>query len=194
MGQVVILEAARRWPKLRHVVYASSSSVYGGNDKLPFSVEDRVDTPVSLYAASKRAGELIAHTYSHLYRIPTTGLRFFTVYGPWGRPDMAAFLFADAIMAGRPIRVFNHGRMRRDFTYIDDIVHGVVAALDRPPAGEPPFRLYNLGNSRTEKLDRFIEVLEEALGRRAIRRNEPMKPGDVPIGRASGRERVCQYV
>src|SRR3546814_8406010 len=183
MGQVVILEAARRWPKLRHVVYASSSSVYGGNDKLPFSVEDRVDTPVSLYAAVNRAGELIAHTYSHLYRIPTPGLRFFTVYGPWGRPDMSAFLFADAIMAGRPIRVFNHGRMRRDFTYIDDIVHGVVAALDRPPAGEPPFRLYNLGNSRTEKLDRFIEVLEEALGRRAIRSEE----------RRVGKECVSQW-
>jgi UDP-glucuronate 4-epimerase len=183
MGQVVMIEAARRWRMLDHFVYASSSSVYGGNETLPFSVDDRVDTPVSLYAASKRAGELIAHTYSHLYRIPTTGLRFFTVYGPWGRPDMAAFLFADAISAGRPIRVFNNGRMRRDFTFIDDIVKGTVAALDLPPPTDgnaPPFRVYNLGNSRTEELSEFIDVLEAALGKKATRQYEPMQPGDVP--------------
>jgi UDP-glucuronate 4-epimerase len=182
MGQVVMLEAARRAEGLRHFVYASSSSVYGANEEMPFSIEHRVDRPISLYAATKKAGEMIAHTYSHLYRLPTTGLRFFTVYGPWGRPDMAAFLFADAIMQGRPIRVFNEGRMRRDFTYIDDIVAGVLAALDRPPAAEPgqvPFRLYNLGNSRTEELGHFIAVLERVLGRTAVKELLPMQPGDV---------------
>jgi UDP-glucuronate 4-epimerase len=181
-GQLVLLEEARRLGRLRHLVYASSSSVYGGNAKLPFSVGDRVDTPVSLYAASKRMDELMAHTYAHLYRLPQTGLRFFTVYGPWGRPDMAAFLFARAILAGEPIRVFNHGEMRRDFTYIDDIVDGVLAALDRPPADggvEAPHRLYNLGNNRSEKLTDFIAVLETALGCRAVRQFEPMQPGDV---------------
>ncbi len=187
MGQVVMLEAARRLPNLRHFVYASSSSVYGGNAKLPFSVGDPVDGPVSLYAATKRADELITHTYSHLYRIPATGLRFFTVYGPWGRPDMAAYLFADAIMAGRPISVFNEGRMRRDFTYIDDIVAGVLAVLDRPPTDDAsdggraaPHRLYNLGNNRSEELTTFIRVLEEALGREALKSMKPMQPGDVP--------------
>lgn len=182
MGQVVVLEAARALEQRPHVVYASSSSVYGGNDSLPFSVEDRVDNPVSLYAATKKADELIAHAYSHLFRIPTTGLRFFTVYGPWGRPDMAAYLFADAIMANRPIRVFNHGRMRRDFTYIDDIVAGVLAALDRPPADDgtaPPYRVYNLGNHRAESLLDFIAALEEAFGRKAEKIFEPMQPGDV---------------
>jgi UDP-glucuronate 4-epimerase len=181
-GQVVMLEAARRMEGLRHFVYASSSSVYGGNTELPFAVEQRSDRPVSLYAATKRAGELVAYTYSHLFDLPTTGLRFFTVYGPWGRPDMAPMLFAEAILEGRPIRVFNHGRMRRDFTYIDDVVAGVLAALDRPPArigAEPPWRLYNLGNSRSEDLRDFIEVMERALGRKAAWDLQPMQPGDV---------------
>jgi UDP-glucuronate 4-epimerase len=181
MGTLVMLEAARRIGNLRHFVYASSSSVYGGNEKQPFSIEDRVDRPVSLYAATKRSCELIAHSYSHLYRLPATGLRFFTVYGPWGRPDMAAFLFADAILAGRPIKVFNEGRMARDFTYIDDIVAGTIAAHDRPPpAGGLPHRLYNLGNHRPEKLLDFIAVLERTLGRTAVKELLPLQPGDVP--------------
>jgi len=178
-GQVVMLEAARRLKRLRSFVFASSSSVYGGNTKLPFAVEDRVDHPISLYAATKRAAELVAHSYSHLFGIPSLGLRYFTVYGPWGRPDMAAYLFADAIMAGRPIKVFNGGRMARDFTYIDDIVAGTVAALDRPPGGAPPYRLYNLGNHRPEPLPRFIALLEAALGRPARQDLLPMQPGDV---------------
>ncbi len=182
LGQVVMLEATRALPHRPHFVYASSSSVYGGNTKLPFSVDDRVDSPVSLYAATKKADELIVHSYSHLFRIPATGLRFFTVYGPWGRPDMAAYLFADAIMNDRPIRVFNHGKMRRDFTYIDDIVAGVLAALDRPPADDgtsPPCRVYNLGNHRSENLSDFIVALEQALGRTAQKIFEPIQPGDV---------------
>ncbi len=182
-GQVTLLEAARRLPRLTHMVYASSSSVYGGNTKLPFAVTDPVDRPISLYAATKRAGELIAFNYSHLHRLKLTGLRFFTVYGPWGRPDMSAYLFTKAILAGEPIPVFNNGDMRRDFTYIDDIVAGVVAALDRPPAdggSEPPHRLYNLGNHRSEPLMRFIEVIERACGRKATIEFKPMQPGDVP--------------
>jgi UDP-glucuronate 4-epimerase len=182
-GQLEVLEACRSLPRLRHLVFASSSSVYGGNTKLPFSVADRVETPRSLYAATKKAGELMAYCYAHLYRLPTTGLRFFTVYGPWGRPDMAAWIFTEAILAGQPIRVFNHGDMRRDFTFVDDIVSGVVACLDRPPAdtgGEPPYRLYNIGNHRSEELKRFIAVLEQALGRKAIVELAPMQPGDVP--------------
>jgi UDP-glucuronate 4-epimerase len=179
MGQVVMLEAARRLEQLRNFVYASSSSVYGANTKQPFAVEDRVDEPVSLYAATKRSGELAARTYSHLFRVPTIGLRYFTVYGPWGRPDMAAYLFADAIVAGRPIQVFNEGRMARDFTYIDDIVAGTLAALDRPPSGDPPCALYNLGNHRPEPLLRFIAVLEQALGRTAQKELVPIQPGDV---------------
>src|SRR6516225_710087 len=165
-GTLVMLEAARRIDKLTAFTYASSSSVYGGNRKQPFSVEDRVDQPVSLYAATKRSCELIAHTYAHLYGLPATGLRFFTVYGPWGRPDMAAYLFTRAILAGEPIQVFNGGNMERDFTYIDAIVAGVLAALDRPPptgGGEPlPHRLYNLGNHRPVPLMRFIETIERA--------------------------------
>jgi UDP-glucuronate 4-epimerase len=180
MGQIVLLEAARRLKQLKCFVYASSSSVYGANTKQPFAVEDRVDDPVSLYAATKRAAELAAISYSRLFGIPATGLRFFTVYGPWGRPDMAAYLFADAIMAGRPIQVFNEGRMARDFTYIDDIVAGTVAALDRPPSGDPPHRIYNLGNHHPEPLLRFIAVLEQALGRTAEKQLLPMQPGDVP--------------
>lgn len=180
MGQVVMLELARLIPQLRHFVYASSSSVYGGNTKIPFSVADPVERPVSLYAATKRADELITWQYAHMYRLPCTGLRFFTVYGPWGRPDMAAYLFTKQIMADGPIKVFNHGKMRRDFTYIDDIVAGVLAALDRPPVSDPPHGVYNLGNSRTENLMDFIAVLEKALGKKAQMDFQPMQPGDVP--------------
>ncbi len=184
-GQLSILEACRANGEITHLVYASSSSVYGANTKVPFSIDDRVDRPVSLYAATKRSGELIAHCYSHLFRVPATGLRFFTVYGPWGRPDMSAFLFTKAIFEGKPIRVFNNGEMWRDFTYIDDIVAGVLAALDRPPAeGEddgtaPPQRVFNLGNHRSEKLLDFIAAIEAACGREAEKIFEPMQPGDV---------------
>ena len=182
-GQLAMLEAARRLPKLAHMVYASSSSVYGGNSKLPFAVSDPVDRPISLYAATKRAGELMAFNYSHLYGLPLTGLRFFTVYGPWGRPDMSAFLFTKAILASEPIKVFNNGDMRRDFTFIDDIVAGVLAALDRPPPagdGQPRHRLYNIGNHRSEPLMRFIEVIERACKRKARIEFAPLQPGDVP--------------
>lgn len=179
-GHLVMLEFARRLQACEHFVYASSSSVYGANTKLPFSVEDRVDTPVSLYAATKKANELMAHSYSHLFGIPTTGLRFFTVYGPWGRPDMSAFLFVKAILAGQPIHVFNGGDMRRDFTFIDDIVSGVVAVADGAPSGEgAPYRLYNIGNHRSEPLMRFIGIIEQALGKKAEIILEPMQPGDV---------------
>jgi len=184
-----VLEACRTRGGVRHLVYASSSSVYGGNEKLPFAVEDKVDRPVSLYAASKASCELMSHCYAHLYGFAQTGLRFFTVYGPWGRPDMSAFIFARAILAGQPIRVFNRGDMRRDFTYIDDIVAGVLAALDRPPAradegkapdrAEAPHRIYNLGNNRSEELLDFIATIEAALGKKAIVELAPMQPGDV---------------
>jgi UDP-glucuronate 4-epimerase len=180
MGQVVMLEMARRLKQLKHFVYASSSSVYGGNTEMPFSVDQPVNQPISLYAATKRADELISHTYSHLYGIPQTGLRFFTVYGPWGRPDMAPMLFTGAILAGEPIRVFNNGQMQRDFTYIDDIVDGVVRALDRPARGTPPHAIYNLGNHRSEKLMDFIGEIEKATGIKAHIKFEPMQPGDVP--------------
>ena len=180
MGTLVMLEAARRIDRLTAITYASSSSVYGANRKQPFSVEDRVDQPVSLYAATKRSCELVAYTYSHLYGLPATGLRFFTVYGPWGRPDMAAYLFTRAILAGEPIKVFNEGRMARDFTYIDDIVAGTIAAHDRAPAGQVPHRVYNLGNHRPEKLLDFIAVLERALGRTATKVLLPLQPGDMP--------------
>ena len=180
MGTLVMFEAARRIDGLTGITYASSSSVYGANRQQPFSVEDRVDEPVSLYAATKRSCELLAHTYSHLYGLPATGLRFFTVYGPWGRPDMAAYLFTSAILAGRPIKVFNHGRMARDFTYIDDIVAGTIAAHDRPPANGVGHRIYNLGNHRPEKLLDFIAVIERALGRTAQKELLPLQPGDVP--------------
>jgi UDP-glucuronate 4-epimerase len=182
-GTLVMLEAARRVDKLTAITYASSSSVYGANRKQPFSVEDRVDQPVSLYAATKRSCELTAQTYSHLYGLPATGLRFFTVYGPWGRPDMAAYLFTRAILAGEPIKVFNEGRMARDFTYIDDIVAGTAAAHDRPPpagADGVPHRIYNLGNHRPEKLLDFIAVLERLLGRPAVKELLPLQLGDVP--------------
>jgi len=187
-----VLEGCRH-QGVEHLVYASSSSVYGGNRNLPFSEQQPVNHPVSLYAATKKANELMAHTYSHLYGLPATGLRFFTVYGPWGRPDMAPMLFARAILAGEPIRVFNGGQMRRDFTYIDDIVEGVVRCLDKPATADAAFdpmapnpataavahRLFNIGNAQPEELLRFIEVLEQALGREAIKQFEPMQPGDV---------------
>lgn len=179
MGQVVMLEAARRLTQLRCFVFASSSSVYGGNRKQPFAIADRVDDPVSLYAVTKRSAELSAVAYAHLFGIKSIGLRYFTVYGPWGRPDMAAYLFADAILAGRPIQVFNGGRLARDFTFIDDIVAGTVAALDHPPPDDERHRLYNLGNHHPEKLLRFIAVLEETLGRIAEKEMLPMQPGDV---------------
>ncbi|MEO3431178.1 GDP-mannose 4,6-dehydratase [Pelagibius sp. CAU 1746] len=182
MGHLCMLELARRLPELRHFVYASSSSVYGGNKDLPFSTEQRVDSPVSLYAATKRSDELMTHCYAHLYGLAGTGLRFFTVYGPWGRPDMSAYIFTKAIFEGRPIRIFNHGDMRRDFTYIDDIVDGVLAVTARPPQrqGEAAaHRVYNLGNHRAEPLLRFVEVIERACGREAIKEFAPMQAGDV---------------
>ena len=191
-GFLNVLEACRRHP-VAHLVYASSSSVYGGNTKLPFSEGDAVDHPVSLYAATKKANELMAHTYSHLYGLPTTGLRFFTVYGPWGRPDMAYFSFTRDILAGRPIDVFNNGDMLRDFTCIDDIVDGVVAVLDKPatpdPAFDPaaphpgraraPYRVFNIGHQHPVRLGEFIDTLERALGKTARREYKPMQPGDV---------------
>jgi UDP-glucuronate 4-epimerase len=186
VGFTNILEACRRFP-VKHLVYASSSSVYGVNKKLPFSVQDNVDHPISLYAASKKANELMAHAYSHLFQIPTTGLRFFTVYGPWGRPDMAIFSFTKAILEGKAIDVFNHGKMQRDFTYIDDIVEGVLLVVDRPPVpggeGNPspaPYKLYNIGNHQPVELMRVIEVLEKCLGKSARKTMLPMQPGDVP--------------
>ncbi|HRH29102.1 MAG TPA: NAD-dependent epimerase/dehydratase family protein, partial [Aquabacterium sp.] len=192
VGFVNVLEGCRHH-EVEHLVYASSSSVYGGNVKMPFAESDPVDHPVSLYAATKKANELMAHTYSHLYGLPTTGLRFFTVYGPWGRPDMAPMLFTRAILAGEAIKVFNHGQMRRDFTYIDDIVEGVVATLDRIPAGDEtfnreqpnsssswaPYRVFNIGNSEPVALMDFIGALEKTLGQEAVKKFQPMQPGDV---------------
>jgi UDP-glucuronate 4-epimerase len=185
-GFVNVLEGCRHHG-CGHLIYASSSSVYGANTKLPFSVDDRTDHPVSLYAATKKANELMAHSYSHLYDLPTTGLRFFTVYGPWGRPDMAIFLFTKAILAGTPIRLFNHGRMQRDFTYIDDVTRGILRLIDHVPkgyeeggeAGRVPARIYNIGNNRPEELMHVVAVLENALGREAIKEMLPMQPGDV---------------
>lgn len=186
VGHLSMLELARALAQtsggLSHMVYASSSSVYGGNTKVPFSTEDRVDTPVSLYAATKRADELMSHSYSHLYALPLTGLRFFTVYGPWGRPDMAAWIFTRKMLRGENIPVFNDGDMQRDFTYIDDIVEGVLAVLDHPQAvvdGTPPHAVYNIGNNKPEELMRMIAVLEEALGVKAKIDFKPMQPGDV---------------
>lgn len=192
VGFMNILEGCRQHGT-EHLVYASSSSVYGANETMPFSVHDNVDHPLSLYAASKKANELMAHTYSHLYQIPTTGLRFFTVYGPWGRPDMAPFIFTRKILAGEPIDVFNHGHHQRDFTYIDDIVEGVVRTLDKVATGNPewngltpdagssraPYRLYNIGSNNPEELSRFIAIIEEKTGKKAIRNLLPMQPGDV---------------
>ena len=192
VGFVNILEGCRH-NGVEHFLYASSSSIYGGNERMPFSEHDNVDHPVSLYAATKKANELMAHTYSHLYALPTTGLRFFTVYGPWGRPDMAPILFARAILEDRPIDVFNHGKMRRDFTYIDDIAEGVIRALDRVPQADPgfdrlspdpatswaPYRIFNIGNNQPVELMAFIEALEQALGKKAAKNFLPMQNGDV---------------
>jgi UDP-glucuronate 4-epimerase len=193
VGFINVLEGCRHHGA-EHLVYASSSSVYGANTTLPFSIHHNVDHPVSLYAASKKANELMAHCYSHLYRLPATGLRFFTVYGPWGRPDMALFLFTRKILAGEPIDVFNHGHHRRDFTYIDDIADGVVRVLDKPAVPDPawngdtpdpatssaPHRVYNIGNNKCIELERYIEVLEDCLGRKAEKNLLPLQPGDVP--------------
>ncbi|MEM8826796.1 MAG: NAD-dependent epimerase/dehydratase family protein [Pseudomonadota bacterium] len=188
VGHLNLLEYARHADGVDHMVYASSSSVYGGNKTLPFSVADRVDRPISLYAATKKSDELMSETYAHLYRLPQTGLRFFTVYGPWGRPDMAMWLFTKAILEGRPIDVFGEGDMRRDFTFIDDIVSGVVACLDNPPPDDgqekaggsiAPHRLYNIGNNRSEELSHMIALIEDAVGRKADRNLLPMQPGDV---------------
>lgn len=193
VGFVNILEACRHHG-VKHLVYASSSSVYGANTTMPFSIHHNVDHPLSLYAATKKANELMAHTYSHLYRLPTTGLRFFTVYGPWGRPDMAMWLFTRAILDGKPIDVFNNGQMRRDFTYIDDIVEGVVRVADNVPAGNPdwtgdkpdpatsraPYRVYNIGNNQPVELMHMIQTLEQTLGREAVKNFLPLQPGDVP--------------
>ncbi len=187
-GHLNILELARE-RAVAHLVYASSSSVYGTSPDLPFRVEARVDFPISLYAATKKADELMSESYAHLYRVPQTGLRFFTVYGPWGRPDMAVWGFTDKILSGQPIEVFNGGNMRRDFTYIDDIVTGILAALDNPPPDDSeekaggsrsPHRIYNIGNNRAEELEKLIGLIETACGRKAIRIEKPMQPGDVP--------------
>jgi UDP-glucuronate 4-epimerase len=192
-GFINVLEGCRH-NDCQHLLFASSSSVYGANTKLPFSVQDNVDHPISLYAASKKSNELMAHAYSHLYKIPATGLRFFTVYGPWGRPDMAMFIFAKAILGGTAIKLFNNGNMRRDFTYIDDVVEAVVRLMDRPPQGNPswsgvnpdpasssaPWKIYNIGNNRPEELLHVVALLEKELGRTAIRELLPMQPGDVP--------------
>jgi UDP-glucuronate 4-epimerase len=192
-GFINVLEGCRHYG-CKHLLFASSSSVYGANTKLPFSVQDNVDHPVSLYAASKKANELMAHAYSHLHRIPATGLRFFTVYGPWGRPDMAMFIFAKAILGGTPLKLFNHGNMRRDFTYVDDVSQAVVHLIDRPPQGDPnwsgdtpdpatstaPWKIYNIGNNNPEQLMHVVSLLEREFGREAIKEMLPMQPGDVP--------------
>ncbi len=192
-GFTNILEGCRH-NGCRHLIFASSSSVYGANTKLPFSVRDNVDHPISFYAASKKANELMAHSYSHLYRLPATGLRFFTVYGPWGRPDMAMFIFASAIVEGRPIKLFNHGKMRRDFTFVSDIVESIVRLIDKVPEPDPawsgsapnpstssaPWRIYNIGNNNPVDVPRVVELLEQELGRKASRELLPMQPGDVP--------------
>lgn len=181
VGHAVVLEHCRRCETVEHLVYASSSSVYGLGTALPFREHEPLAPPASLYAATKQSDELMSHVYSRLYGLKQTGLRFFTVYGPWGRPDMAYWTFTEAILAGKPIRIFNHGDMKRDFTYIDDVVEAVLACLDRPPPGgeEPPHRLYNIGNNRPEPLLRFVTVLESILGRKTEHRLEPMQPGDV---------------
>jgi UDP-glucuronate 4-epimerase len=217
VGFLHVLEGCRN-NLVEHLVFASSSSVYGGNTQMPFSVRDPVDHPVSLYAATKKANELMAHSYAHLYGVPCTGLRFFTVYGPWGRPDMALFIFTRAIMEDRPIDVFNEGRMQRDFTYIDDIVEGVIRVLDRPPVAQPmrtatavghpldvageacfggrtptsaPYRIYNIGHHQPVELLRFIEVLEGELGKTAEKRFLPLQPGDIPSTYADVDELIC---
>jgi len=193
VGFINILEACRH-NNVQHLIYASSSSVYGSNTHIPFSVHDNIDHPISLYAATKKSNELMAHVYSHLFGMPATGLRFFTVYGPWGRPDMALFLFTKSILEGEPIKVFNHGNMMRDFTYVDDIIEGIVRLIPKPPKPNPewdsnnpdpgtssaPYKVYNIGNNSPVQLSRFIEVIEEKLGKKAIKKYLPMQPGDVP--------------
>jgi UDP-glucuronate 4-epimerase len=193
IGFVNVLEGCRH-NGCRHMLYASSSSVYGSNTRMPFSIHDNVDHPLSLYGASKKANELMAHSYSHLFKLPTTGLRFFTVYGPWGRPDMAMWIFASAILAGKPIKLFNYGKMQRDFTYVDDVVESIVRLVARPPAGDPhwsgdepdpgsssaPWRVYNIGNNNPVELLDVVDLLEKSIGKKAIRELEPMQPGDVP--------------
>ena len=205
-GFMNIIEACRHFP-VEHLVYASSSSVYGMNESMPFSTHDNVDHPISLYAASKKSNELMAHTYSHLYELPTSGLRFFTVYGPWGRPDMALFLFTSAILTGQPIDVYNNGNMERDFTYIDDIINGVVRVIDHPPSGNPlwngadpdpasspaPYRIYNIGNSNPVQLMDFIRAIEEETGRKAEMNLLPMQPGDVPKTWADVGELIADF-
>jgi UDP-glucuronate 4-epimerase len=178
VGFVNILEACRH-NKIKHLVYASSSSVYGNSNKMPLSESDRVDTPISLYAATKKSNELMAHTYSHLFHIPTTGLRFFTVYGPWGRPDMAYFLFSKAILSGKPIKIFNQGDLYRDFTYVDDIVEGIIKIMNGAPTLNPPYKIHNIGNSSPVKLMDFIETIETALGQEAKKEFHDMQAGDV---------------
>ncbi|MEN8134285.1 MAG: NAD-dependent epimerase [Thermodesulfobacteriota bacterium] len=206
LGFVNVLEGCRH-SKVEHLVFASSSSVYGGNTSMPFSVHDNVDHPLSLYAATKKSNELMAHAYSHLYGLPTTGLRFFTVYGPWGRPDMAYFLFTKAILAGKPINIFNNGEMKRDFTYIDDIVEGVARIIQQPPAANPlwnkadpdsatswaPYHIYNIGNNQVETLMHFIEVLEDCLGKKATKNFLPMQDGDVAATYANIDELVRDF-
>ena len=206
VGFANILEGCRQ-NKVEHLVYASSSSVYGANTSLPFSVQQQVDHPLSLYAASKKANELMAHSYSHLYQLPTTGLRFFTVYGPWGRPDMALFKFAKAILADEPINIFNHGKHRRDFTYIDDIVDGVIRVLDKPATmdqswdssnpdpsrSNAPYRIYNIGNSKPVDLMEYVLALESALGKSAIKNFLPIQPGDMPDTHADVSELVADF-
>ena len=180
VGHTNMLEACRRHP-VQHLVFASSSSVYGKNAKVPFSEDDRVDEPVSFYAATKKANEVMAHSYAHLYQFPITGLRFFTVYGPWGRPDMAPWLFTEAILKGETIKVFNHGQMQRDFTYIDDIVEGVLRVMAHPASGDVPFAVFNIGNHNPVPLMEFIQATETACGREAVKQYLPMQDGDVPV-------------
>ncbi len=177
-GFLNILVSCQKRP-VEHLVYASSSSVYGKNKKIPYAIEDNVDHPISMYAATKKSNELMAHVFSHLYGLPTTGLRFFTVYGPWGRPDMSPFIFARAIFEGKPLKLFNHGKHKRDFTYIDDIVDGVIRVLDSPPGNEPPYAIHNIGNHKPVDLQDYVKVFEAAIGKKAIIENLPMQPGDV---------------
>jgi len=179
VGFANILECCKKH-KIPHLIYASSSSVYGNNKKIPFSVTDRVDNPISLYAATKKANELMAYTYSHLYHLPTTGLRFFTVYGPWGRPDMALFKFANAIVKQQPIEIYNYGNMKRDFTYIEDITESILRLINKGPSPESPYKIYNIGNNQPVQLNDFIQVLEKHLGKKAIKKLLPIQPGDVP--------------
>lgn len=188
-GFLNVLEVCKDY-KIQHLIYASSSSVYGGNTEVPFSVSQKVDHPVSLYAATKKANELMAYTYSHLHHLPTTGLRFFTVYGPWGRPDMALYLFTEAIMKDEPIQVYNYGEMERDFTYVDDIIESLFRLLDKPSEATVPYKVYNIGNGHPIQLEKFIDVIEEEIGKKSKREYKPLQPGDVPITYADCKELV----